>query len=87
FDERTLNTLERLIYDFKNVRSVLEAIEIEIESKNDSFNASVEISGETIEILPFQTTQIENNQKPSLNAMGVFMCEITRTNIDFKGVY
>ncbi|MBX0916875.1 hypothetical protein I9V78_00665, partial [Campylobacter jejuni] len=70
FDERTLNTLERLIYDFKNVRSVLEAIEIEIESKNDSFNASVEISGETIEILPFQTTQIENNQKPSLNAMG-----------------
>ncbi|HEH3964059.1 TPA: phage tail protein I, partial [Campylobacter jejuni] len=30
FDERTLNTLERLIYDFKNVRSVLEAIEIEI---------------------------------------------------------
>ncbi|EAI5064165.1 phage tail protein I, partial [Campylobacter jejuni] len=26
-------------------------------------------------------------QKPSLNAMGVFMCEITRTNIDFKGVY
>ncbi|EOH7490580.1 hypothetical protein ACMCYL_001942, partial [Campylobacter jejuni] len=70
FDERTLNTLERLIYDFKNVRSALEAIEIEIESKNDSFNASVEISGETIEILPFQTTQIENNQKPSLNAMG-----------------
>ncbi|ECL4223891.1 phage tail protein I [Campylobacter coli] len=87
FDERTLGVLDRLIKDFKNVRSVLEAIEIEIESKNDSFNASVEISGETIEILPFQTTQIENNQKPSLNAMGVFMCEITRTNIDFKGVY
>lgn len=87
FDERTLNTLERLIYDFKNVRSVLEAIEIEIKSKNDSFNANAQISGETIEILPFQTTQIENNQKPSLNAMGVFMCEITRTNIDFKGVY
>ncbi|WP_335880125.1 hypothetical protein, partial [Campylobacter jejuni] len=71
FDERTLNTLERLIYDFKNVRSVLEAIEIEIKSKNDSFNANAQISGETIEILPFQTTQIENNQKPSLNAMGV----------------
>ncbi|EEL0801690.1 phage tail protein I, partial [Campylobacter jejuni] len=87
FDERTLNTLERLIYDFKNVRSVLEAIEIEIESKNDSFNANAQISGETIEILPFQTTFLENEIKSTKNAFGVFMCEISRTNIDFKGVY
>ncbi|EMD1327454.1 hypothetical protein VQQ01_001919, partial [Campylobacter jejuni] len=80
-------TLERLIYDFKNVRSVLEAIEIEIESKNDSFNANTQISGETIEILPFQTTFLENEIKSTKNAFGIFMCEITRTNIDFKGVY
>ncbi|EHE6818841.1 phage tail protein I [Campylobacter coli] len=87
FDERTLNTLERLIYDFKNVRSVLEAIEIEIESKNDSFNASAELSGEAIEILPFQTTFLENEIKSTKNAFGVFICEISKTNIDFKGVY
>ncbi|HDZ4975589.1 TPA: phage tail protein I [Campylobacter jejuni] len=87
FDERTLNTLERLIKDFKNVRSVLEAIEIEIESKNDSFNASVEISGEAIEILPFQTTFLENEIKSTKNANAIFMCEISKTNIDFKGVY
>lgn len=87
FDERTLNTLERLIYDFKNVRSVLEAIEIEIKSKNDSFNANAQISGETIEILPFQTTFLENEIKSTKNVFGIFMCEITRTNIDFKGVY
>ncbi|EHN8580028.1 TPA: phage tail protein I [Campylobacter jejuni] len=87
FDERTLNTLERLIYDFKNVRSVLEAIEIEIESKNDSFNASAELSGEVIEILPFQTTFLENEIKSTKNAFGVFICEISKTNIDFKGVY
>ncbi|ECK9833045.1 phage tail protein I [Campylobacter coli] len=87
FDERTLNTLERLIYDFKNVRSVLEAIEIEIKSKNDSFNANAQISGETIEILPFQTTFLENEIKSTKNAFGVFICEISKTNIDFKGVY
>ncbi|HBK1733764.1 TPA: phage tail protein I [Campylobacter coli] len=87
FDERTLNTLERLIKDFKNVRSVLEAIEIEIESKNDSFNASAELSGEVIEILPFQTTFLENEIKSTKNAFGVFICEISKTNIDFKGVY
>ncbi|ECO3413778.1 phage tail protein I [Campylobacter coli] len=87
FDEITLNTLERLIKDFKNVRSVLEAIEIEIESKNDSFNASAELSGEAIEILPFQTTFLENEIKSTKNAFGVFICEISKTNIDFKGVY
>ncbi|EDP3272646.1 phage tail protein I [Campylobacter jejuni] len=87
FDERSLNALERLIKNFKNVRSVLEAIEIEIESKNDSFNANAQISGETIEILPFQTTFLENEIKSTKNAFGIFMCEITRTNIDFKGVY
>ncbi|EKM9865278.1 phage tail protein I [Campylobacter coli] len=87
FDERTLNTLERLIKEFKNVRSVLEAIEIEIESKNDSFNASAELSGEAIEILPFQTTFLENEIKSTKNAFGVFICEISKTNIDFKGVY
>ncbi|MBR8634960.1 phage tail protein I [Campylobacter jejuni] len=87
FDERTLNTLERLIKDFKNVRSVLEAIEIEIESRNDSFNASAELSGEAIEILPFQTTFLENEIKSTKNAFGVFICEISKTNIDFKGVY
>ncbi|TEY00209.1 phage tail protein I [Campylobacter sp. US33a] len=87
FDERTLALLDRLILEFKNVRSVLESIEIEIESKSDSFNASVEISGEALEILPFQTTQISSKQKPSFNATGVFICEISKTNIDFKGVY
>lgn len=87
FDERTLGVLDRLIKDFKNVRSVLEAIEIEIESKNDSFNASAELSGEAIEILPFQTTSIEQIPKNSTNAFGVFICEVSKTNIDFKGVY
>ncbi|MFY4756154.1 phage tail protein [Campylobacter jejuni] len=87
FDERTLGILDRLIKDFKNVRSVLEAIEIEIESKNDSFNASAELSGEAIEILPFQTTSIEQIPKNSTNAFGVFICEVSKINIDFKGVY
>ncbi|EAI2796422.1 phage tail protein I [Campylobacter jejuni] len=87
FDERTLNTLERLIKDFKNVRSVLEAIEIEIQSKNNSFNACIEIDGETIEVLPFQTTTLENASKSAFTAFGVFVCEILKTNIDFKGVY
>ncbi|EHW0428035.1 TPA: phage tail protein I [Campylobacter jejuni] len=86
FDERTLNALERLIKDFKNVRSVLEAIEIEIQSKNNSFNACIEIDGETIEVLPFQTTVLENASKSAFNAFGVLVCEISKTNIDFKGV-
>ncbi|EAK2644354.1 phage tail protein I [Campylobacter jejuni] len=86
FDERTLNALERLIKDFKNVRSVLEAIEIEIQSKNNSFNACIEIDGETIEVLPFQTTALENASKSAFNAFGVLVCEISKTNIDFKGV-
>ncbi|ELE4933880.1 phage tail protein I [Campylobacter coli] len=86
FDERTLNTLERLIKNFKNVRSVLEAIEIEVQSKNNSFNACIEIDGETIEVLPFQTTALENASKSAFNAFGVLICEISKTNIDFKGV-
>ena len=87
FDKRTLNTLERLIYDFKNVRSVLEAIEIEIQSKNDSFNASICLSGENIQILPYQTTSLTNKPKFSNNTFAIFICEIYQTNIDFKGVY
>ncbi|EAI7347870.1 phage tail protein I [Campylobacter jejuni] len=87
FDERSLNALERLIKNFKNVRSVLETIEIEIQSKNNSFNACIEIDGETIEVLPFQTTTLENASKSAFNAFGVLICEISKTNIDFKGVY
>ncbi|EOH9591174.1 phage tail protein [Campylobacter jejuni] len=86
FDERSLNALERLIKNFKNVRSVLETIEIEVQSKNNSFNACIEIDGETIEVLPFQTTTLENASKSAFNAFGVFVCEISKTNIDFKGV-
>ncbi|EPE6666261.1 phage tail protein I [Campylobacter coli] len=86
FDERSLNALERLIKNFKNVRSVLEAIEIEVQSKNNSFNACIEIDGETIEVLPFQTTALENASKSAFNAFGVLICEISKTNIDFKGV-
>ncbi|EHR9968498.1 phage tail protein, partial [Campylobacter jejuni] len=86
FDERSLNALERLIKNFKNVRSVLETIEIEIQSKNNSFNACIEIDGETIEVLPFQTTTLENASKSAFNAFGVLICEISKTNIDFKGV-
>lgn len=86
FDERSLNALERLIKNFKNVRSVLETIEIEIQSKNNSFNACIEIDGETIEVLPFQTTTLENASKNTFNAFGVLICEISKTNIDFKGV-
>ncbi|EPB9221520.1 phage tail protein I [Campylobacter coli] len=86
FDERSLNALERLIKNFKNVRSVLETIEIEVQSKNNSFNACIEIDGEAIEVLPFQTTTLENASKSAFNAFGVFVCEISKTNIDFKGV-
>ncbi|MBZ7939027.1 phage tail protein [Campylobacter sp. W0014] len=86
FDERSLNALERLIKNFKNVRSVLETIEIEVQSKNNSFNACIEIDGETIEVLPFQTTALENASKNTFNAFGVLICEISKTNIDFKGV-
>ncbi|MBZ7942021.1 phage tail protein [Campylobacter molothri] len=86
FDERSLNALERLIKNFKNVRSVLETIEIEVQSKNNSFNACIEIDGETVEVLPFQTTALENASKNAFNAFGVLICEISKTNIDFKGV-
>ncbi|EGC9990499.1 phage tail protein I, partial [Campylobacter coli] len=37
--------------------------------------------------LPFQTTFLENEIKSTKNAFGVFICEISKTNIDFKGVY
>ncbi|VEG59909.1 phage tail protein [Campylobacter jejuni subsp. doylei] len=48
-------------------------MEIEIESKNDSFNTSVEISGETIELLPFQTTFLENEIQSTKNVFE-FLC-------------
>ncbi|EIM0971664.1 hypothetical protein LMP95_001893, partial [Campylobacter coli] len=46
----------------------------------------IEIDGETIEVLPFQTTALENASKSAFNAFGVLICEISKTNIDFKGV-
>ncbi|EAJ5130454.1 phage tail protein I, partial [Campylobacter coli] len=30
---------------------------------------------------------LENEIKSTKNAFGVFICEISKTNIDFKGVY
>ncbi|EAJ9097897.1 phage tail protein I, partial [Campylobacter jejuni] len=57
-----------------------------VQSKNNSFNACIEIDGETIEVLPFQTTALENASKSAFNAFGVLICEISKTNIDFKGV-
>ncbi|WDL77670.1 phage tail protein I [Helicobacter winghamensis] len=87
FDEESFKKLERLIQEFKNVRSVLESIELEIQSKNNSFNVVKEVSGERIELLPFVTTQIQSNTKASTNAFVVFICEVSQTNISFKGVY
>ncbi|WP_096024607.1 phage tail protein I [Campylobacter lanienae] len=87
FDENTINMLEKLANEYKNTRSVLRAIELEIRNKNSSFNACANLSGESIEILPYQTTFLAQQTRSSKSASGIFICEITKTNIDFKGVY
>lgn len=86
FDERTFNVLDSLILQYKNVRSVLEAIELELLSKEQDFSAAVTLCGEFIEVLPYQTTQLESPNQSSSNAFGVFTCEILDTSINFEGV-
>ncbi len=81
FDERTLALLDYLIEEYKNVRSVLEAVELEVASENQSFNASVSVGGEIISVLPFQTTQLGNADSSFVGA-GIFVCEITQQNLN-----
>lgn len=86
FDKRTLDVLDRLILEYKNVRSVLEAVELEVLSYEKDFNAAVSMCGEFIEVLPFRANELENSSKKTGNGAGTFVCEISNTNINFKGV-
>lgn len=81
FDERTLALLDYLIEEYKNVRSVLEAVELEVTSENQSFNASVSVGGEILSVLPYQTTQASNVNSSFIGA-GIFVCEITKQHLN-----
>ncbi|TQR29152.1 phage tail protein I [Campylobacter sp. MIT 99-7217] len=74
FNQRTFTQLDRLILEYKNVRSVLESITLELQSPNESFNASVSSGSEKIELLPYQRTKIEPKAQ-SFMAMSAFVAE------------
>ena len=75
-----------MIEEYKNVRSILEAVEIELLNKSISYNGSVSVSGESISILPYQETQRESITQSHFGC-GVFICEIEKRELDMKGAY
>lgn len=58
-NEATYNMLTALIYEYKNVRSYLEAIEIYFVSKSQSYVGACSIFGEEISVYPWQITNID----------------------------
>ncbi len=58
-NEATYNMLTALIYEYKNVRSYLEAIEIYFVSKSQSYVGACTIFGEEISVYPWQITNID----------------------------
>lgn len=85
FNENTFKQLEKLIYEYKNVRSVLEGIELKVQSDCKKFNACIYRDVEKIKVLPFAITQRENNLKVSCG-FGTFICEKNKFILSLKGV-
>ena len=86
FNQKELELLDVLIEEYKNVRSILEAVEIELLNKSISYNGSVSVSGESITVLPYQETQRESITQSHFGC-GVFICEIEKRELDMKGAY
>ncbi|EAK9998208.1 phage tail protein, P2 family [Campylobacter lari] len=74
FDENTFKQLEKLIYEYKNVRSVLESIELQVQSNCDKYNASANFTIENISVLPLRVRQ-RQAKLSSFNAIAVFISE------------
>ncbi|MDY6120434.1 MAG: phage tail protein I [Campylobacter sputorum] len=79
-DENTLKRIDKIINDYKNVRSVLESIDIKLTSHCEETNGIATISGENIEVLPFIHRNRENKSKQSIG-IGVIMIETINQNI------
>lgn len=86
FNQKELELLDTLILEYKNVRSILEAVEIELQNKSISYNGSVSVSGESISVLPYQETQRESTTSSHF-ACRVFICEIEKRELDMEGAY
>lgn len=79
-DENTLKRIDKIINDYKNVRSVLESIDIKLTSHCEETNGIATISGENIEVLPFiyRNRQVAATQNITI---GVVMVETIQQNI------
>lgn len=85
FDENTFKQLEKLIYEYKNVRSVLESIELRVQSKCDKYNACVYRDVEKIKILPLRIRK-RTLKSVNFNAFGTFISERFKSKFSLKGV-
>lgn len=79
-DQNTLKHIDKIINDYKNVRSVLESVDIKLTSNAKEYNGAVMISGETIEVLPFIYKNIEVATTQNIT-IGVVMIETIEQTI------
>ncbi|CUU87930.1 phage tail protein [Campylobacter hyointestinalis subsp. hyointestinalis] len=79
-DENSLKRIDKIINDYKNVRSVLESINLKLTSHCKETNGIATISGENIEVLPFIHRNKEIKSKQNIG-IGVMMIETINQNI------
>lgn len=79
-DENTLKRIDKIINDYKNVRSVLESVDIKLTSHCKETNGIATITGENIEVLPFIYKNREVKSKQNIG-IGVVMVETIQQNI------
>ncbi|TKX29514.1 phage tail protein I [Campylobacter estrildidarum] len=85
FDEASYKQLEKLVYEYKNVRSVLESIELRVQSNCDKYNACVYRDTEKIKILPLRIRK-RILRSINFNAFGTFISERFKSKFSLKGV-
>lgn len=78
------NTLEKNIFEYKNVRSVLEAINIILETQINERYASVFLTGETIEVWPFYEAGKLNAQVSEKYALASKLSECITSNFSIE---
>ncbi|CUU72215.1 phage tail protein [Campylobacter hyointestinalis] len=85
-DISNLNEMEKIIYAYKNVRSVLDGFLINLNTKIGlTYMGTYALGGESLEIYPYQTPRLETTSIYSFGAIFGFS-EIVNINLDLKNI-
>lgn len=80
------NELENIVQTYKNVRSILESIEVELNLKTATqYIGSTNISGEILEIYPYQTKELKTTYMSYFGGT-VLIDEVLNINLEIKNL-